>query len=494
MLQQGCLGLSCLLLCCPVFMLLPVNPCPCGTCPPRCSSPVVQADLDATREQRGQLEGQCQQLAQDLRDAIYSLGQVHAQHQGQAVSWAVRGLKSAGVQTQYCELWESNLGGTAGTCHNSAGAINGTACVAGSGSGNGSVLWAAAQESSSGSSRGGSGEASENGGEADASSGVEVQGQEEAAAARVLPLPALRQAIQDIYRAKAIADIAVARGQSPFLPLADFLAAYLAQQHGAEGAAVQQRAQQLQASVEAHAGVWEVGLFGLAAGMLEEAENWDAAPPGSAPAILVRPPGSSSPSAAAPPPSAAADAVPLVLYHSRRRRGTPSQLQHGEALWSLRRFCGASWLAAFRRSAALCPAGPDQLLHGMAAELHNLALSVPGMEQLAAWVLGGGVGACLPQLDLGLRLAENQVRAWGLWSLTSRVQAMPSKRCCKGWLRRGLAITILPVGCWPGLAWPAGAPALPAGGREQPPARPGHHAAAVCEEQRGGCRLLPAAA
>ena len=47
-----------------------------------------------------------------------------------------------------------------------------------------------------------------------------------------------------------------------------------------------------------------------------------------------------------------------------------------------------------------CPHPPSQV--------HNLALSVPGVEQLMVWVLSGGLGACLPTLDLGLQLAENQ--------------------------------------------------------------------------------------
>jgi hypothetical protein len=88
-----------------------------------------------------------------------------------------------------------------------------------------------------------------------------------------VPLPALQQQIREIYRSKAQHDIAVARGQRPFLPLADFVASYLAQQHGSDGCAVEQRAQQLQASVESHADVLEVAMFGLAAGMLEEGEG-----------------------------------------------------------------------------------------------------------------------------------------------------------------------------------------------------------------------------
>jgi hypothetical protein len=72
----------------------------------------TQADLAVTREQREALDAQSRRLARELRDAIYTISQQNAAQQGQAVSWAVRGLRSAAVQTQHCELWQANLGGS----------------------------------------------------------------------------------------------------------------------------------------------------------------------------------------------------------------------------------------------------------------------------------------------------------------------------------------------------------------------------------------------
>ena len=74
---------------------------------------LMQADLAATREQREALDAQSRRLARELRDAIYTISQQNAAQQGQAVSWAVRGLRSAAVQTQYCELWQANLAAAA---------------------------------------------------------------------------------------------------------------------------------------------------------------------------------------------------------------------------------------------------------------------------------------------------------------------------------------------------------------------------------------------
>ena len=339
------------------------------------------------------------------------------------MSWAVRGLRSAAVQTQHCELWQANLGGS---CSCKAGT-----CSAAEGSSKDS-LPCSAQSSRS---RCSSAAASEGRRPAPAAGAAA----EEEPAGRVMPLPALQQQIREIYRSKAQHDIAVARGQRPFLPLADFVASYLAQQHGSDGYAVEQRAQQLQASVEAHACVFEVAMFGLAAGMLEEGEG---AVPSYA-CLLVDKEAAMSPqqvTAASCAASQPAAAVPLVLYHSRRRGGsTAEQQQRAGAPPALRRFCAASWHAAYQRSAGRCPlpqpfnpAGADQLLPGMASEVHNQALGVPGIEQLMCWVLGGGLGGCLPQLDLGLRLAETQV---GLLDLVAWLETMAQcYKLCVHWM------------------------------------------------------------
>lgn len=372
---------------------------------------LLQADLAATRQQRDELDASGRRLARELRDAIYTLSQLHAAQQGPAASWRVRGLQSAGTQTHYCQLWASSL------CGPPPGADG---CEAGA-SGDGSVLCAAGDSSASSAG-------SEDGSSCGASPPAPGPAPPAPAPARVLALPALQHQIRELYRWKAAADIAVARGQRPFQPLPDFVASYLAQQCGSEGAAVAARARQLQASVEAHAAAdREVALFGLAAGMLEEDEPEAAggcslqAPPG---ALVVVPAGGTT--AGLPRSSTAAAAAPLVLYHSRRRAGTAAAQRAADALPTLRRFGASAWHAAAAAAAArpplagsgrpFNPAGPDQLLHPMAAEVHNLSLSVPGVEQLASWVLAGGLGPLLPRLDLGLRLAENQVRHGpGLW-------------------------------------------------------------------------------
>lgn len=338
------------------------------------------------------------------------MGQMQAQQQGQAVSWAVRGLTSTAVQTQYCELWEANIGSSTGD----------------------SVLCTLPSSSSSGtSSSSGLQSTSSRGGSEDGAVAGEVgTTAAPAAAARVLALSALQQQIKEIYRAKAQSDLAAARGQRPFVPLPDFVASYLAQQSGSDGRAVQQRAQQLQASVEAHAEVFEVGMFGLSAGMLEEAAGLSAGgPAGTAVTAAAAQSGASCASASAsplaPPLTATSAAVPLVLYSRARARSgsrgigpgaAECRLQQEAVLPALRRFSGASWHAAYQQSAArpplpqpFHPAAFDQI-HSMASEVHNLALSVPGVEQLMCWVLDGGLASCLSQLELGLRLAENQVR------------------------------------------------------------------------------------
>ena len=376
--------------------------------PARSHAPTLQADLAATRQQRDELDAQSQRLAGELRDAIYSLSQMVAAQQGQAVSWAVRGLTSTGVQTQHCELWEAAMRFGAGSSDSRGPSCRpGCTAMVGSASGDGSVL--CAPERSSASAASGSDDGEQAAPEAAPTAGP---------ALRVLPLPALQQQIRALFRAKALHDIAVARGQRPFMPLPDFVAAHLMLQSGVDGPAVQQRAAQLQASVEAHAAAdREVTLFGLAAGMLEELEMSEQArgtAGGSSGTLVVRPVGDAAPT------SAAAGAVPLVLYHSRRRTGTPAAQQAVDTLPTLRRFCAASWHSAYLRSAArpararpFDPAAPAQLLHPMAAEVHNLAVTVPGVEQLMCWMLQGGLGACMGGLDLGLRLAESQV-GWGL--------------------------------------------------------------------------------
>lgn len=358
------------------------------------------------RGQRDAAEARISQLASDLRDAIYSLSQLHAAQQDPAAAWALRGLASAATQTQHCELWEANLV-AADYIH---ARLDGK-----DGSEGGSVLWADHSASEAGSRRRSSG------GDTHAEPGLgEIGGGAGTAGSackdKLLPLPALQQLVRDVYRGKAQQDIAVARGQRPFQPLREYVAAYLAQQYGAEGPAVQQRTRQLQASVAAHAGVREVGLFGLAAGLLWEAAPGDAHPANSPHAVVLGSAAAGQSSYSRHAHSAAATAVPLVLYHSRRVQGAPAKMCHSPARAALRCFCAAAWHAAYLASAARPPlrqplsfgAGPGSLLHGVAAEVSELALSVPGVEQLAAWVLRGGLGACLPQLDLGLRLAENQ--------------------------------------------------------------------------------------
>lgn len=317
----------------------------------------------------------------------------------------MRGLQSAGTQTQYCQLWAANLCTPVGSCGSGG-------CETGEGSGEGSVLCAAQSSSSSGSE---DGSAAGCAGPSLPASGAVAP---PAAAVGVLPLPVLQQQIRELYRAKASADIAVARRQRPFQPLADFMAAYLAQQHGVQGLAVQQRARQLQASVEAHAAAdREVALFGLAAGMLEEAPGADS--PGAATLVVAPDAAGGATAESTCPSSAAAAVVPLVLYASRRHAGTAAAQHMQDARPALRRFSASAWHATAAASAdrpalagperAFNPAGPDQLLPPMVAGVHNLALGVPGVEQLATWVLGGGLGAVLPRMDLGLRLSENQV-------------------------------------------------------------------------------------
>lgn len=285
----------------------------------------------------------------------------------------MRGLASTGSQTEYCRLWAASL------CDPPADSSD---SESGGASGEGSVLCAL---SSTGSEEGG---AAAGGGPA-AEPGVP----------RVLPLPALRQQLREVYRAKAVHDIAVARGQRPFMPLAAFLAAHLALQHGAEGPAVRHRAAQLQASVEAHvAADQEVALFGVSAGWLGEGAASGAAAPAAAGA-----PGA--------PCLDAAAAVPLVLYHSRRRQGGAAAEQAQDALPPLRRFGAAGWHAAYCQSAARPPLAGFSvaaLLPATLEDLHGAAVGMPGVEQLLAWALGGGAGAALPRLDLGLRLSERQ--------------------------------------------------------------------------------------
>lgn len=312
---------------------------------------------------------QSARLGGELRDAIYSLSQLHAaSHCSQAASWAVRGLQSGGTQTEYCRLWVASL----------CGAPGGGDSESGGASGEGSVLCTVTSSASS---------------EESGAAGGEPAGEP---VHRVLSLPVLRQQLRELYRAKAPHDIAVARGQRPFMPLAAFLASH---QHGSEGPAVRQRAAQLQASVEAHAAAdEEVALFGVSVGWLGERAASDAASP---------PPAAGVPGA---PCMDAAAAVPLVLYHSRRRQGGAAAEQ-AQVLPPLRRFCAAAWHAAYLQSAGRPPVpgfSAAALLPATLADVHSVAVGMPGVEQLLAWALGGGVGAALPRLDLGLRLSELQ--------------------------------------------------------------------------------------
>ena len=264
----------------------------------------------------------------------------------------MRGLQSSGTQTQHCRLWEANLGGDASSVMCSSTRSSERSTSSDTGSEDGSVL------------------------PEGAAAGAEAAAP--ALPSRVLPLAALQREIRELYRAKAVHDLSVARGQRPFVPLPDFLALHLALQCGAEGGAVAQRAQQLQASVEAHAGVHEVAMFGLAAGMLEESAPHGSGCAGSVGTCIacVGSNGSSficgaSPSCTAlvPATTAAGAAVPQVLYH-RRRPGSSS-----DVLPSLRRFCAGAWHAAYARSAArpplpqpFSPAGADYI-HAMASEV-----------------------------------------------------------------------------------------------------------------------------
>lgn len=389
---------------------------------PSCSSgSPCQADLDATRRQRDEAEAQGRRLAGELRDAIYSLGQLCAQQQGQGVSWAVRGLTNAAVQTQYCELWEANLGYACASCCRGSGdaSAGGKGGEAERGLDATSILCSSRSDASTASD--GSGGGSEDGA---AASGAAARVEPPSGPVRVLSLWSLQQQIKEIYRSKALHDLAVARGHKPFLPLPDFVALHLAVQSGAGGRAVQRRAAQLQASVEAHAAVYEVAMFGLSTGMLEEAGG--ALAPGAAArgsalaAPPARPAGGAPGSPLKPGTTAAAAAVPLLLYSGA---SAAPALPTGGPLPTLRRFCAAGWHAAYHASAArpqlpqpFNPAAADQL-HPMTSEVHNLALSVPGVEQLMCWVLGGGAAACMPQLDLGLRLAENQARGVGAFHM-----------------------------------------------------------------------------
>ncbi|KAL4437050.1 hypothetical protein ABPG75_004189 [Micractinium tetrahymenae] len=350
----------------------------------------VQADLAATRGQRDAAEAQGRRLAQ--------------------------------------ELWEANVGCACASCARSSGcgAVS-EGCMGERGADAASVLCGSSSNAS----------ASSDGSEDGAAAGAAAAPAEQPCSpVRVLSLWALQQHIKEIYRAKALHDLAVARGQKPFLPLPDFVAQHLALQSGPEGRAVQQRARQLQASVEAHAGVYEVAMFGLSTGMLEEAAGAlaPAATRGTAFAVSAAAPAGSLPASPAnllkPTTTAAAAVVPAVLYGDG---GAAAALPAGGAVPALRRFCAADWHAACQVSAArrplpqpFNPAASDQI-HPMASEVHNLALGTPGVEQLMCWVLGGGVAASLPQLDLGLRLAENQLPQLYLLAVEScRLLGLPS--------------------------------------------------------------------
>lgn len=319
-----------------------------------------QAQLAAAQGERGELERRCGDLSKQLRDAIYTISQLQAASRGQAASWALRGLRSSAAQTQYCELWVRTVADDPG-CPDAAAAAaaeqpaQGVDCVP--------TAAAAAPAASS---------------------------------PRPLALPELRRLIADVYQAKAVADIAAARGMRPFQPLDKFLDTYLAQQHGPGSAAAAARHEALHLGVEAYAGnVGEVALFGLSAGLLAEAGG------GCLASTRGRPCAASS----------AGAAVPLVLYHSRREAPPDA---HTAALPALRRFCHGRWHAAHLASRGRAAAAfrPAAALHAICGEVAALVAAAPGAESLLRWAAGGGAGAVLGEagLELGLPLAEDQAR------------------------------------------------------------------------------------
>eukprot|EP00887_Chlorella_sp_A99_P005256 scaffold1.g5256.t1 len=316
-----------------------------------------QAQLAEVQEERWALEARCKGLGKELRDAIYTISQMHAEQQGPQLTWQLRGLRSRGAQTQYCELWERTLGDPGETEEEAGGGAVSETGPRGLG----------VEAAAGGASSGGEGRVAP-------------------------PLAAVKRLIAEVMRAKAVADIAAARSQQPFAALDEFLEAFITQQHGLETAAAVQRRELLQAGVEAWARTdVEVALFGLSAELLAEG-------PGGR---LVSTRGRTS-------RDAAADRVPLVLYAGAWQR---PEMARAEALTSLRGFCHARWHAAYlasRARPALMACSFADGLHSICGEVQALVASVPGAELLLRWVATRGVGRCVADLDLGLPLAENQ--------------------------------------------------------------------------------------
>lgn len=292
------------------------------------------------------------------------------------MSWAVRGLTSTAVQTQYCELWAANVGCSCASCCRGGGDRNagGKSERAGGGLDATSVLCSSSSCSDASVSANGGGGAGE---DILAASRVAAPGGPATSPVRVLSLGALQQQIADLYRAKALHDLAVARGDKPCLPLPEFVERHLAVQSGAEGRAVQRRSAQLRASIEAHAGVYEVAMFGLSTGMLEEAGG-GLAPSTATPREAALKGASAGHAAGAsdgplkPGTTMAAAMVPAVLY-ARSSRAAPSPA--GNALPALRRFCAADWHAAYQASAARSPL-PQPFDPAAADQIHPMASQV----------------------------------------------------------------------------------------------------------------------
>ena len=339
-----------------------------------CGLASLQGQLAALRDERRELDRRCRDLSGQLRDAIYTISQMNAQQQGQALSWALRGLHSTGVQTQYCELWVRNLG-------SSGDGADSIGVVAAQGEQHGASLVPHQQPE-----------------EVAAASGA--KGGSSSSEARPLPLPDLQRLIAAIYRSKAVCDIAVARGQRAFQTLPEFTDSYVGQQHGADTQAGQRRREQLQLGVEAWAGsVAEVALFGLSTGMLAEGADGQ---------LL------STRGGRAAGGGGSGAAVPLVMYHGKQPQ--PAGAAQADALAGLHRFCHSQWHAAYLASHVRqlpAPFSPADALHGICAEVAALVAGVPGAEVLLRWVATGGVGSSWSQLDLGLPLGENQVGGWG---------------------------------------------------------------------------------
>ena len=542
---------------------------------PRSPTPACpQAERDAFKGQRDLHAGLSQQLSLKLREAAYALAQLQAGAEGPVLSLARRSLLDAAAQTQHCELWLRNAcaGEAAGSSSSSSDAAAGTAEAAVSAEpsgGAGQAEVAAGEEGTAAQPAlprlsladtlaliqqvGTALHYSLSRGCCCCSSGrkeypARHRSRPTAAAPPLPSRPSTPAQIThphtfcarpaQVYKSKAVQDIAVARGRQPFAPLPAFQAAHFALQHGAGGALAAAKLRQLGEAVRQHAGgSREVALFGLAAGLVTEeevaaaveaaeahAQGQDQAQAADAeagaagqPQVLLPPvllrqdtaqaeqrPGSSS---AAGERQQAAAKAPLVLYHSRRR--APAQARDA-VLASLEAFAHSRWHAAYLRSAARSldpPPNPLALLPSVCWEVQDLLLSVPGVPELLRWVQGGGAAAGLRGADLGMPLAENQVGG--------RVGRAAVGAGGRGgeWADRGVhrqggdsqTHSGVPVHMCPELGLlqgvltytfcrkaPAGAAALPAGGGRLPAARPPRHTAALRPQLPRGRRLLPA--